>query len=143
MRFAVATLIAVYVVGVAWELLDIYVLGNVPEGASPRGTFLDNEQIWRTIALVETAVVFLLRLGDVSSDPPGWAYAWFAGTWVAVATLGIALAVFSQSWWLALGVAVASIAFWYVARGRVPGRPGYTEDGDVPVIDGPRERELR
>lgn len=142
LRFAIATLVAVYAAGAAWELLDIYGFGNVAEGASPRATFLINEQVWRTIALVEMAVVFLLRLGDVQSEPPGWGYAWFSGGWVALATLGVGLAVLNQSWWLSLGVAVASIALWYVARDQVPGRPGQTAEYEAPAFE-PTGRELR
>lgn len=127
LRFAVTTLFSVYLGAIAWELLDIHVLGNVPEGASLWATFRFNEQVWRTIALIEAAVVFLLRLGDVNAEPPSWRYAWFAGIWVAAATLGVALAVLRGEWWIAFTVALLAIALWYLTRDRVPGRPGAAE----------------
>ena len=71
-RFALTTLVSVYFASALWELLDIYVLGNLPVGASPWATFLFNEQVWRTIAIIEAVVVFLLKLGDVAIDPPSW-----------------------------------------------------------------------
>ena len=143
LRFAVATLFAVYVLAAAWELVDIYLLGNLPAGESARATFLFNEQVFRTIAIIEAAVVFLLRLGDVTSEPPSWRYAWFAGGWVALATLGVGLAVEARQWWGAVAIAVGAIALWYLARDRVPGRPGTTEEFPLPALDGPPERELR
>ena len=126
-RFAVATLIAVYVAGALWELLDIYVLKNLAEGASPWATFLFNEQVWRTIAIIEGVVVFLLKLGDVWTEPPSWLYAWMSGVWVAIATIAIAYAVEERMWITAVIIAVVSVAMWYLTRGRIPGRPGTSE----------------
>ena len=126
-RFALTTLISVYFAFVLWELLDIYVLGNLPSGASPWATFLFNEQVWRTIAIIETVVVFLLKIGDISSEPPSWLYAWLSGAWVAVATIAIVLAVGAGHWWTAAVIAVIAIAAWYLARNRIPGRPGTSE----------------
>ena len=136
-RFAIATLVAVYVASSAWELIDIYVLSNLPEGASPWATFLFNEQVWRTIAVIEAVVVFLLKLGDVSTEPPSWLYAWLSGAWVAVATVAIGFAVEEKQWAIAAGIAVAAIAAWYLTRDRIPGRPG-AEDFDIPGFP-PRE----
>ena len=132
-RFAIATLVAVYVASCLWELVDIYVLKNLPDGASPWATFLFNEQVWRTIAIIEGVVVFLLKLGDVATDPPSWLYAWMSGAWVAIATVAIGFAVEERQWAIAAGIAVAAIAVWYLTRHRIPGRPG-TEEYDIPTL---------
>lgn len=132
-RFAVTTLIAVYAVSGLWELLDIYILKNLPDGASPWATFLFNEQVWRTIAIIEGVVVFLLKLGDVSTEPPSWLYAWMSGVWVAIATIAIGLAVEERQWTLAVVFAVGAIAAWYLTRNRIPGRPG-TEELDINAL---------
>ena len=126
-RFALATLIAVYVAGALWELLDIYILKNLADGASPWATFLFNEQVWRTIAIIESVVVFLLKLGDVATESPSWLYAWMSGAWVAIATIAIAFAVEERMWTTAVVVAVLAVAAWYLTRHRIPGRPGTTE----------------
>jgi hypothetical protein len=138
-RFALATLIAVYFASALWELLDIYVLGNLPNGASQWATFLFNEQVWRTIAIIEAIVVFLLKLGDVTTDPPSWLYAWLSGIWVAVATITIGIAVEERQWWTAVVIAVVAIAAWYLARNRIPGRPG-TNEYEIASLS-PTERE--
>jgi len=138
-RFALATLIAVYLTGGLWELLDIYVLKNLPDGESPWGTFLFNEQVWRTIAIIESAVVFLLKLGDVSTAPPSWLYAWMSGMWVAVSTVAIGIAVEQRQWVVAVVIAVAAIAVWYLTRNRIPGRPG-TEEFDITTLSSRESR---
>ncbi len=138
-RFALATLIAVYIAGGVWEFLDIYVLKNLPDGESPWGTFLFNEQVWRTIAIIESAVVFMLKLGDVATEPPSWLYAWMSGAWVAVATVAIGLAMEQRQWVVAVIIAVLAVAVWYLARNRIPGRPG-TEEFDIKTL---RSRETR
>ena len=140
-RFALTTLISVYFASAIWELLDIYVLGNLPAGASPWATFLFNEQVWRTIAIIEAAVVFLLKLGDVATDPPSWLYAWMSGAWVAIATIAIGFAVEERLWVTAVFIAVIAVAIWYLARGRIPGRPG-TNEYDIAGLSQP-ERDLR
>jgi hypothetical protein len=139
-RFALTTLISVYFASALWELLDIYVLGNLPNGASPWATFLFNEQVWRTIAIIVAIVVFLLKLGDVTTDPPSWLYAWLSGVWVAIATIAIAFAVEERLWWTAVFFAVIAIAVWYLTRNRIPGRPG-TNEYDIASLTQP-EREL-
>ena len=139
-RFALTTLISVYFASALWELLDIYVLGNLPSGASPWATFLFNEQVWRTIAIIEAAVVFMLKLGDVATDPPSWLYAWLSGIWVAVATIAIGFAVEERLWVTAVVIAVIAIACWYLTRNRIPGRPG-TSEFDIATLSQP-ERDL-
>lgn len=139
-RFALTTLIAVYFASALWELLDIYVLNNLPSGASPWATFLFNEQVWRTIAIIEAAVVFLLKLGDLTTDPPSWLYAWLSGAWVAIATITIGVALEERLWWTALIIAVIAIAVWYLTRNRIPGRPG-TNEYEHSTLS-PPEREL-
>ena len=148
LRFAVTTLFSVYLGTIAWELIDVHLFENVPAGASPWATFRFNEQVWRTIALIEAAVVFLLRLGDLNAEPPGWKYAWFAGIWVAMATLAVGLAVEARQWWIAVTVALLAIALWYLTRDRVPGRPGTSEyeitsEHDSDAAAAMAERELR
>ena len=128
-RFGITTLVAVYMVGAAWELIDAYLLGNADPGLGPSGTFRFNETTWRLVAGIEAAVVFLLRLGDMYTRPPSWLYAWAAATLLGVGSVAVGIAVDEQRWWLAAALVVITVAAWYLSRRRIPGcpvaRPGW------------------
>ena len=131
-RFSVTTLLAVYIVGLGWELFDVYVRDDVANGLTAAATFAFNERMWRTIAITEAAVVFLLRLGDLESEPPSWLFATALALWLAFASVVTFYAI-EESYWAAAGIAiVVAVGGWLYARHFVPGRPGSGTLGTVP-----------
>lgn len=132
LRFAVTTLVAVYAIGVAWELLDVFVRGDVAEGLTARQTFAFNEDVWRVIAAVEGLTVFLLRIGDLNDRPPSWGFAWGLAAWLGASSVLVAAALEGGEWVLAAGVAVAAGAIWLWLHRRLPGWPGSSAAGASP-----------
>jgi hypothetical protein len=122
-RFAVTTLVAVYMVGAAWELVDVYLLGNADPGLGPGGTVRFNETQWRLVAAIEAAVVFFFRLGDMYRRPPSWLYAWAAAVLLGGVSVAVGIAIDDQRWWLAVGLIVITVAAWYLSRRHIPGSP--------------------
>ena len=127
LRFAVTTLVAVYAVGVAWELLDVYLLGNSDPGLGSWDTFVANERIWRAVSFIEAIVVFLVKLGDLRADAPSWAFAWIAALWLGLATSGVAVAIEHGLLWLVPLLVIVAVVAWYAMRRRIPGCPGTGE----------------
>jgi hypothetical protein len=121
LRFATATLVCLYAAGVLWELLDLFVLDS--GGSEGWALFAFNERHWRVVAATIAVVVFLVKLGDLTSVPPSWSFAWMAGLWLSVAIVLVVIAIEERQPWIGLGVAAAAVAGWYAVRTRVPGRP--------------------
>jgi hypothetical protein len=148
LRFAVTTLVAVYVAGVAWELFDVFVRGEVADGLTAGATFRFNEVVWRSVAGVGAITVFLLRLGDLHATPPSWRFAWTLAAWVAAASVVIASAVEDGRWGVGLACLVAAVGAWLLFHRRVPGWPGAWRDapprgGSRAGPGGRSDRELR
>ena len=149
LRFGVTTLVAVYLVGVLWELIDVYMLGEVPHGWTAARTFQFNEMEWRWIAGGEAVAVFLLRLSDIHDAAPSWLFAWAAALWLGVASIAVTQAVWAERWGLAALLALGAVAIWLLLHRRIPGFPGAAArgpDGTLVASGGgvsPRERELR
>ena len=141
-RFAVTTLAAVYVLGVAWELFDVFARGDVAEGLTAGQTFAFNERVWRIIAAAEAVTVFLLRVGDVHDRPPTWPFAWEHAAWLGVTSVAVAIAIEAGRWAVAVGVAVAAAAIWLGLHRRLPGWPGAQADGADGRVGRGGEREL-
>jgi hypothetical protein len=141
LRFAVTTLVAVYVAGVAWELFDVFVRGEVANGFTAAATFRFNEVVWRTVAGVGAVTVFLLRLGDLNATPPSWRFAWALAAWVAASSVVIASAVEEGRWGVGIVCLVAAVGAWLLFHRRVPGWPGGWR-GAPPRGGSPAERGL-
>lgn len=123
LRFAIATAVAVYAIGMAWELVDIYLRGDIADGLDAAGTLAFNEGVWRTIAGIESVVVFLLRLGDLNAEPPSWPFAFSLAAWLGVSSVAVATAVEEGELYLA-GLALAvSIIVWIAMHRMLPGWP--------------------
>jgi hypothetical protein len=149
LRFAVATLLAVYAVGLVAELVDVYVMGEVADGWTAAQTLRFNESVWRWIAGGEALAVFLLRLGDVSSTLPPWRFAVLLGVWLGVASVVTGNALEERRWLLAAVCALAAVLVWLMLHRRLPGWPGRVTVGHASglgegVAAAPSaERELR
>src|SRR5215208_3984243 len=150
LRFGVTTLVAVYLIGVAWELFDVYGRDEVPQGWTAARTFWFNELEWRWIAGGEALAVLLLRLSDVHDTPPRWPFAWASGLWLAVASVAVTEAMWGEHWGLAATLAVSATAIWFGLHyllPRAPGRGGFgTGDAQGAMLEGaavaPGEGEL-
>ena len=129
LRFAVTTLAAVYVLGVLWELFDVFARGDVAEGLTAAQTFAFNERIWRIIAAAEAVTVFLLRIGDLHDRPPTWTFAWEHAVWLGATSVTVAIAIEAGRWELAVGIALVAAALWLGLHRRLPGWPGAEADG--------------
>lgn len=124
LRFALPTVIAVYLFGALWNAVEVFALGDVDPTLGAAKTFWFDERQWRIIALTLGGVVFLWRLGDMEKEPPSWRYATWFSIWLAIATVGTAIAMMERNAWLAAGIVAAAVALWLVYRRRLPGRPG-------------------
>jgi hypothetical protein len=134
LRFAVTTLVAVYAIGLLWEVVDTFVLHPVgSRQAEDLVTF--NEQVWRSIAAAEAAAVFLLRLGDMRTDRPTWRLAWGLGAWLGVTSVGALIAIEEQYWWTAGIIIVIAIALGFALH-------HWPRIKDRLLAAGVREREL-
>lgn len=123
LRFSLLTLVAVYVLGICWELFDVFVLGDVEGSLGAVGTFVVNEQEWRAASGGIAGAVFLLKLGDIRPGRPSWRYAALWALWVAISAVAVGIAL-DEGWWMTAGiVVVAAVAIWYATRGRLPGPP--------------------
>lgn len=123
LRFAIATAVGVYAIGMAWELVDISVRGDVAEGLDAAGTLAFNEGVWRTIAGIESVVVFLLRLGDLHAEPPSWSFAFLLAAWLGMSSVAVDMAMEEGEFYLA-GLALAvSIIVWIAMHRMLPGWP--------------------
>ena len=129
LRFALTTLLAVYAVGVASELVDTYLLGDVAEGLSAAETFGFNESVWRWIAGGEAVAVLLIRLGDVNTTPPSWLFAWVLALWLGIASVATTHALEERRWLLALACTVVALGVWLLLHRRIPGWPGPWQAG--------------
>ena len=123
LRFAVATAVAVYAIGMAWELVDVFVRGDVADGLSAAGTVSFNEGVWRVIAGIEAVVVFLLRLGDLNAKPPSWPFAFSLAAWLGVSSVAVATAVEEGELYLAALALAVSIVVWIAMHRMLPGWP--------------------
>ena len=123
LRFAVATLLTVYAVGVTWEVVDVYLLGDVADGLDALATLRFNEEVWRGIAAIEAAVVFLLRLGDIDVELPTWPFAFAVALWLGVASVACGYAVEQGRWTLAVAIGLTTVAVWLVLHRHLPGWP--------------------
>ena len=145
LRFALATLVAVYALGVAWEVIDVFLRGDVAEGLTAAETLRFNERIWRTIAGIEALVVFLIRLSDVRPDPPSWLFAAATAVWLGAASVAVGNALEEGHWRLAVTLVVVAVGVWFAVHRRIPGWPGaaaVTGPSAEPA-SGPDARELR
>lgn len=138
LRFALPTLAIVYVLGAAWNAVDVFLLGDADPALGPARTFRFDEQQWRIIAVVLGSVVFLWKLSDFVKTPPSWRYAILFSVWLATATVATAIAMMEREGWLAAVVVAAAVVIWLIGRSRVPGRPEGSR-GRLP----PQEQELR
>jgi hypothetical protein len=123
LRFALPTLATVYILGAAWNALDVFVLGDADPEIGPVRTFWFDEQQWRIIAVVLGSVVFLWKLSDLVKSPPSWRYALSFSIWLAAATVATAIAMMEREAWLAVAIVTGAVVVWLVARSRLPGRP--------------------
>ncbi|HKG90454.1 MAG TPA: hypothetical protein VKA84_01105 [Gemmatimonadaceae bacterium] len=126
LRFGVTTLVAVYLIGVAWELVDVYARDEVPQGWTAARTFWFNELEWRWLAGGEALAVFLLRLSDVHGDPPSWLFAWASGLWLGLSSVAVTQAMLAERWGLAAVLALGAAAIWFLLHQRIPGFPGHS-----------------
>jgi hypothetical protein len=125
LRFALTTLAAVYLVGVTWELFNVYVLGDAADELSAAATLRFNEVIWRRIAAALAAAVFLMRLGDVHAAPPSWPFAWLLALWLGAASVVTTTALGSGRFAVAGVAAALAVGVWLLLHRRLPGWPGH------------------
>ena len=111
LRFAVATAVAVYAIGMAWELVDVFVRGDVADGLSAAGTVSFNEGVWRVIA------------GDLNAKPPSWPFAFSLAAWLGVSSVAVATAVEEGELYLAALALAVSIVVWIAMHRMLPGWP--------------------
>jgi hypothetical protein len=137
LRFAVTTVVAVYAIGVGWEAVEAFVLGDVALGLTAWQTFGFNEGVWRTIAVVAGATVFLLRVGDLHDRPPTWRFAWELAAWLGIAAVLVTSALEAGRWTLAAALAAVGVAAWLWLHRRLAGWPG--APGGVAGADAERE----
>lgn len=123
LRFAVATAVTVYAIGMAWELVHVFVLGEIADGLDAAGTLAFNEGVWRMIAGIESVVMFLLRLGDLNADPPSWPFAFALAAWLGVSSVAISRAVEEGELILAALALLVSIGVWIALHRMLPGWP--------------------
>lgn len=123
LRYAITTLVAVYAMGAAWELFDVFGRGEVAEGLTALATFRFNLGVWRTLALIEGALVFLSRLSDLPAAPPGWTYAWATAGLIGVATVIAGNAAEERDWVVVAATIVVAAALWFFGLRRMPGCP--------------------
>lgn len=137
LRFALPTLATVYILGAAWNAVDVFVLGDADPSLGAARTFSFDEQQWRLIAVVLGGVVFLWKLSDLEKTPPTWRYAVLFSLWLAATTVATAIAMMEREGWLAAAIVMVAVVLWFVVRGRLAGQPG----GSETRLSG--ERELR
>ena len=123
LRFALPTLATVYILGAAWNAIDVFLLGDADPALGPERTFRFDEHQWRIIAIVLGSVVFLWKLSDFGKTPPSWRYATFFSVWLAAATVATAIAMMERQGLLAAVIVAVAIVVWLIGRSRVPGRP--------------------
>lgn len=143
LRFALPTLVSVYVLGALSSVVDVFLLGDADPELGRARTFWFDEGQWRIIALVVGVVVFLWKLGDWSRSAPSWRYAVLFSIWFAVATVWAAVAMMERDGWLAVGVVAFAVVSWLLYRRRVPGRPTRELHDSTAAPAGAGERELR
>lgn len=123
LRFALPTLATVYLLGAAWNAVDVFLLGDADPALGAARTFSFDERQWRVIATVLGVVVFLWKLSDMVKTPPSWRYATMFSVWLATATVATAIAMMERQGWLAAAIVTLAVVLWLAARRRVPGRP--------------------
>jgi hypothetical protein len=124
LRFALPTLVTVYLLGAAWNAVDVFVFGDADPSLGAARTFSFDERQWRVIALVLGGVVFLWKLSDMVKTPPSWRYAMLFSAWLAAATVATAIAMMERQGWLAASIVTGAVILWFVARARVSARIG-------------------
>lgn len=132
LRFALPTIVTVYVLGAGWNALDVFLLDDADPALGAARTFSFDEQQWRLIAIVLGAVVFLWKLSDVVKTPPSWGYALLFSVWFAAATVATAIAMMERQAWLAVSIVMIAVILWFAGRSRVAAR-----------VDGRRARLAR
>ena len=137
LRFALPTLAIVYLLGAAWNAVDVFLMDDADPALGAARTFAFDEGQWRLIAIVLAVVVFLWRLSDMVKTPPSWRYATFFAVWLAAATVATAIAMMAREGWLAAAIVTGAVIVWLGARSRVPGAP------EGRRARRSRERELR
>jgi hypothetical protein len=123
LRFALPTLVVVYLLGAAWIAVDVFLLGDDDPAIGAARTFWFDEQQWRLIAMVLAGVVFLWKIGDVAKSVPSWRYATLFALWLAIATVATAVAMTQRNGVLAVVLVATAVISWLFYRRRVPGRP--------------------
>jgi hypothetical protein len=133
LRFALTTLVAVYLVGMAWELVDVYMLADAADGLSAAETVRFNEFVWRWIAAGLAVAVFLMRLSDLHAMPPSWGFAWLLALWLGGASVVTATALETRRFAVAGMAAALAVGVWLLLHRRLPGWPGHAPapDGDA------------
>jgi hypothetical protein len=124
LRFALPNLFCVLVAALAYELVEAFVRGDVPEGMTPGDAVVENMSVWALLALVVAVVTFLLRLSDVVARVPGWRFAWLGAAWVALACVLVVHAVEEGALGVGIGIGVAAVVIWLAIHRRIPGWPG-------------------
>ena len=125
LRFALTTVVAVYLVGVTWELLDVYLMGDAADRLGAAETVRFNEVVWRRIAAALAIAVFLMRLGDVHAAPPSWPFAWLLAIWLGAASVVTATALETGRIGVAGVAAALAVGVWLLLHRRLPGWPGH------------------
>lgn len=143
LRFALPTIISVYLLGALWNAADVFLLDDADPELGRASTFWFDERQWRIIALVVGAVVFLWKLGDISRSIPSWRYALLFSLWLAVASVWTAAAMMEREGWLAAGGVLFAVVSWLLYRRRLPGRPTRELRSPTAVAAEGGERDLR
>jgi hypothetical protein len=141
LRYAITTFVAVIVIGAAWEVFDVYGRGQVAEGLTALDTLRFNLDVWRTLAFIECAVVFVSRLSDLPAAPPGWGYAWATAGLIGVATVISGNAAEERDWLVVGATIVLAATLWFFGLRRMPGCPRSHAPATVVPHEG--EGELR
>ena len=128
-RFAFPNLVAVLVAAFAYELVEAFVRGDVPEGLTPSGAVAANMAVWALLAAIVGIVTFLLRLSDVVARVPGWGFAWLGAAWVALACVLVVHAIEEGALGVSVAIGVAAVAIWLAIHRWLPGWPGATRGG--------------
>ena len=129
LRFAFPNLVCVLVAALAYELVEAFVRGDVPEGLTPGGAVAANMAVWALLAAIVGVVTFLLRLSDVITRVPGWGFAWLGAGWVALACILVMHAIAEGAVGLGVAIGVGAVVLWLAIHRWIPGWPGASRDG--------------
>jgi hypothetical protein len=143
LRFALPTLLVVYLLGAASIAVDVFLLDDADPAIGAARTFWFDEQQWRLIAIILAAVVFLWKIGDVARTPPSWRYAVLFSVWLATAAVATAIAMTQRNAILAIVLVATAVVSWLLYRRRVPGRPLAPHKGAAAAPDTAESAEGR